>query len=280
MLLLDAFLETDQQFVAAFDDVFESGFRRYLAGKDLLHFTVFDVTYLRQIAQTYAARVFGRRGVQLFDRHIGAGILVVEAGFLGELEACLGDRHVPCALMPFSRLFRAGDVLEEFGHAFVDFWALLGKYPKRGAADNRVLGSALDVSIVGQGRCAELEVAGFDDVGAVAAGSGEHAAFSGSEQRVGRIAPAAIGKGAFLGHVGQEADVAHKQGLVYFKTGIQPAEAVVLRSVRRVVPGAKGLQLDPRWPRRGIAALQPGRTQLLAGFGNFFPGSGRVFGIK
>src|SRR3546814_3381414 len=78
-----------------------------------------------------------------------------------------------CSSDLFSRLFGAGEEFEELGHAFVDFGALLGKHPQRSAADNGVLRRALDVGVVGQGRCAEREFARLDDVGAVAAGTGE-----------------------------------------------------------------------------------------------------------
>src|SRR3546814_6654035 len=49
------------------------------------------------------------------------------------------------------------------------------------------------------------------------------------EQCVRCVATATIGKGAFLGHIGQEADVAYKQGLVDGQACVQAAKAVVLR---------------------------------------------------
>src|SRR3546814_7821352 len=78
----------------------------------------------------------------------------------------------------------------------------------------------------------------------------------------------------------QEADVAYKQGLVDGQACVQAAKAVVLRCVRRVMPGAEGFQLNPGGPRGCVAALHAGVSQFFTGFGLFLPGLGWFFGVK
>src|SRR5690606_22777206 len=92
--LFYAFLETLKQFVAAFHHIFQAGFGRNFAGKDLFHDTVLDIADLRQVAQAYTARVFGSGCVELPDGDVGARVLFIEAGLFRELETCGGDGNV------------------------------------------------------------------------------------------------------------------------------------------------------------------------------------------
>src|SRR5690606_593783 len=144
-------------------------FRGDFASKNLFHHTVFDVTNLRQGTQANTTRVLGGAGVQLFNGNVCAHVLGVEIGVLGLFKACFSHRHIAGVLVPGRRLLRAGDKVEEFGHALVDIIRFLGKDPQGSTTNDGVLRRALYIAVVGQAAGAKFKFAGFDDVGTVTA---------------------------------------------------------------------------------------------------------------
>ena len=96
---LVCFLETLKQLVAAPDRRVERFLGGLLAGPDLLGFLVDDGADLQEVAEADAARLVGGLADHLRHGHVGAGLFLVEARFLGGLEGGHGDRQVAGALV-------------------------------------------------------------------------------------------------------------------------------------------------------------------------------------
>src|SRR5262245_12305053 len=87
--------EIGEQAVAALDRGVERLLRGLLPGPHRLELLVHDVADLHEVADAQALRVVGRRlEVELLDRHVAPGELIVEALRARERVGRLGDGHV------------------------------------------------------------------------------------------------------------------------------------------------------------------------------------------
>jgi hypothetical protein len=109
-----------------------------------------DGTNLWHVAQT---QTFGERQRWLVQhltrRDIRARVLIVEALLAGQVIRGFGDRQVAGLLVPFGRVFRFCQEIEELGNAFIGAIVFTLHHPQARAADDGVLRCAFHVSVVG-----------------------------------------------------------------------------------------------------------------------------------
>ena len=106
VILLVGFLETLELVVTARHDRVQRFLSGFLAAPDLLQFFVFDAADLYIVAQADATALVGHFADHLVHAHVGARVLLVEAGFFGQLEGGRGDRQVTGALVRCGLNFR------------------------------------------------------------------------------------------------------------------------------------------------------------------------------
>jgi len=118
-LALVGLLEALQLFVATGHGRVQGLLAALFAGPDLLQLLVDDGADLHEVAQADATRFVGGLADHLRDRHVGAGILLVEATLVGQLERRDGHRQVASALVALGCFVGLGEVGKELRHTLV-----------------------------------------------------------------------------------------------------------------------------------------------------------------
>src|ERR1700680_1857438 len=228
-LLFVGFLELLDLLVAAFHGVIECLLRCLLAAPDSLELLIDDIANLHEIAKAHAFGIGGRRFIgQFLDGDIGAGVLFIEALRLGQVVCRQSNRYIAGLLMPVGLYLRRGQESEELGYALVDIRVLLRQHPQRRAPDNRVLGRALHVGVVGKLGDAPVEFRVGLDIGVRAAGGGDNAAVAAGELRQRFILSPSVGEKALFRPVAEILNVAHLHRAIERQPGVEPAETVLL----------------------------------------------------
>src|SRR4030095_10667036 len=130
-------------------------------------------------------------------------VFFVETVGLGLLISCLGDRQIAGFLVQLGLAVGVGQEGEEFRHALVFIGLLAAHHPQRRAADDRVLGRAGRVGIIGHRRRGEVELGGALGGGIVTRRGQEDRAFARSEAGFALIFAAGIVVGLVLLQVDQ-----------------------------------------------------------------------------
>ena len=224
----------------------------------------------------------GRLVVDLSDRGVAPGVLLVEPLLLRELVGGQGDREVPGPLV------RGGLHLgeERYEKNFATPLYSAGLWPARTQSEAPPMIEFWGAPATsGQYGCmpmpnSNLPFVSFDEGRVGGRGRHPHAALAVHELRPAVTAPAAVVEELRLLPLAELLDVADVGGTVQPELGVEAAEAVRLRGERQVVPGGEVLELGPPDPLAAEPARIAGRLELLPRLPHLGPRARGLVGIE